>query len=134
MSKIFTGYFGRLKTYRENGLFPVAIAQYVPDWFNGSQYLPLAPMKYMLSKSMPTSVFDKEYKQHILSKLTPEQVIRQLEFLSKGQDVVLLCYEKQQSDCHRGLVAEWFNRKGFDVQEYGIEQESPPEAVQLGLF
>lgn len=134
MSRIFTGYFGKLKKYTEEGLFPIAIAMYLPEWYHGSQYMPLAPHKYMLSKNMPVSVFDREYKQHVLQKLSPEQVIRQLDFLSKGKDVVLLCYEKLQRDCHRGLVAEWLIKNGYDVQEHGVEQETVPDATQLGLF
>jgi len=45
-----------------------------------------------------------------LSKLDPVSVVEELKTKSQGQPVVLLCYEKSGSFCHRHLVAEWLNK------------------------
>lgn len=132
--KIYTGYFAKTKVYEQKGLRPIAIALYPPDWFSGHQYLPLAPIGYMMSSTMPVSAFDREYKKHVLGVCDPKAIVRQLKKISKGQDIVLLCFERLQEECHRALVAEWLNKAGFDVQEYDLGENKKPVATQLGLF
>ncbi len=132
--KIYTGYFAKTKVYEQKGLRPIAIALYPPEWFSGHQYLPLAPKGYMMSRTMPAPVFDREYKKHVLGVCNQKAIVQQLERISDGQDIVLLCFERLQKECHRALVAEWLNKAGFDVQEYDLGENKKPVATQLGLF
>jgi uncharacterized protein (DUF488 family) len=39
-------------------------------------------------------------------------------WLAKDYHIVLLCYEKPDSFCHRHLVAKWFNENGFPIEEW----------------
>lgn len=132
--KIYTGYFAQDRNYRKAGLKSIAIALYLPTYYFGERYLNLAPMPYMMSKSMPPDVFDREYSKNVLGQTSPHQVYVELEQMSEGKDVVLLCYEKLQSECHRGNVARWMNQAGYDVQEYETERKPVPDASQGSLF
>ena len=40
---MYTGYFGKIKTYKKAGLIPVSICGKAPDWYTGHQYKKLAP-------------------------------------------------------------------------------------------
>ena len=35
---MYTGYFGKIKTYKKAGLIPVSICGKAPDWYTGHQY------------------------------------------------------------------------------------------------
>ena len=55
-----------------------------------------------------------------LNNLSAKIVIKELEELSCGKDIVLLCHEKAGEFCHRRLVADWLNRElGIKVVELG---------------
>jgi hypothetical protein len=105
--RIYTGYFARLKQYKQAGLTPVSIARFKPRWYAGFTYLKLAPTSDMLK--MPNEQYNEKFNR-ILSKLDPVRVVEELKAKSGGQPVVLLCYEKSGSFCHRQTVAEWLNR------------------------
>ncbi|MBR3208903.1 MAG: DUF488 family protein [Bacilli bacterium] len=110
---IWTGYFSGYKG--DNG---VAICLYKPYWFQGEQYLPLAPTKRLLYWFRETNkgkdaqeIYCRLYKKYVLSKLDVHQVARALD----GK--VLLCYEKPGVFCHRHIVAEWLNENGYECKE-----------------
>jgi uncharacterized protein YeaO (DUF488 family) len=66
--------------------------------------------------------YRRRYRQDILDVLDPDKVLRDLRVEKAGHDIVLLCFEKDRTYCHRGLVAEWFlERKGIMVPELGEE-------------
>ncbi len=129
--KIYTGYFAQVKNYRKAGLKTIAVCLNVPWYYKGDRLLSLAPMPYMMDKSMSDEVFNKEYSKKVLGVLKQAQVYADLEQISDGKDVVLLCYEKLQEECHRGNIAIWMNEAGFDVQEFIIEgqKKSVPAAT-----
>jgi hypothetical protein len=105
--RIYTGYFARLKQYKQAGLTPVSIARFKPRWYAGLTYLKLAPTPDMLK--MPDEQYNEKFNR-ILSGLDPVSVVEELKTKSQGQPVVLLCYEKLDSFCHRRTVAEWLNK------------------------
>jgi len=99
--RIYTGYFARLKQYKQAGLTPVSIARFKPRWYSGLTYLKLAPTPDMLK--MPDEQYRKKFNL-ILSKLDPVSVVEELKTKSQGQP------EKLDSFCHRRTVAEWLNK------------------------
>ncbi len=103
--KIYTGYFARLKHYVEAGLFPVSIARSC-RFFKGPEYIALAPAAAL--KGLNSEDYTALYIG-MLSGLNPEEVMVDLEKLSCDRPVVLLCYEKSESFCHRHIVREWLN-------------------------
>jgi uncharacterized protein (DUF488 family) len=54
--------------------------------------------------------------------IDPDEVLRHLEKLGAGHENILLCFEKDRTHCHRGLVAEWFHEtRGITVPELGTD-------------
>jgi uncharacterized protein (DUF488 family) len=112
-----TSYFARCA--REPGA--VSIARFPPKWYEGARYLALAPAPDML-KIEDWDEYRRRYREEILEKLDPDEVLRALSALGAGRGVILLCFEKDRTHCHRGLVAEWFaETKGIRVPELGAD-------------
>lgn len=99
----------------------VSIARFPPTWYTGPRYLPLAPEPEML-RIGDWDEYQRRYREEILSALDPDAVIRDLGVDGAAHDIVLLCFEKDRSRCHRGLVAAWFlETKGMVVPELGSD-------------
>ncbi|OPX64566.1 MULTISPECIES: DUF488 domain-containing protein [unclassified Methanoregula] len=95
----------------------VSIARFPPDWYTGRCYFPLAPKPAMLQIG-DWAGYRRRYREEILAPLDPDAVLRELGVEGADHDVVLLCFEKNRSHCHRGLVAEWLEKKtGIRVPE-----------------
>lgn len=141
---IYTSYFGAFKnhnmdiigddasTYRENVL-PVAICRYPPKGWSGVWYPKLAPSQELLAewKNDPRNddhfgIKRKQYEDQVLSKLDAKEVMTDLQrkipgveplWESKRYHVMLLCYEKRDSFCHRHFVAQWLTKNGYPCEE-----------------
>lgn len=114
---MYTGYYAQLKKYLADGLYPVSIAGKCPEWYHGAEYKKLAPKWSFFSEWKNGShkgdndYYIKHFKEEVLDKLDPAQVIKELEgFTGVSSDkIILLCYEKPGDFCHRHLVADWLN-------------------------
>lgn len=120
---IYTGYYAKLKKYKEAGLIPVAISRGVPDFCQDIDRLEMfQPSFQTLIDFKYNRITVKEYTQQygrdILYYLDAEMIYEMLDKKYKGQDIVLLCYESPHFFCHRHLVAQWFNNSGIPVKEY----------------
>jgi hypothetical protein len=114
--EIYTGNFANVKKYEAAGYIPVSIARYPLRYYTGLRYSKLAPLDWMLK--LPEREYITEYNSRILGALNPSTIVDELNFLSKGKDVVLLCYEKEGDFCHRRLVAKWLeNHLSINVPE-----------------
>jgi len=110
-----TSYFA--KSARTPGA--VSIARFPPKWYAGPRYVQLAPLPEML-RIGNWEEYRMRYREEILAPLDPDEVLAELAVLAGGPDIILLCFEKDRSHCHRGLVAEWFREKrGLPVPELG---------------
>jgi hypothetical protein len=62
------------------------------------------------------------YHDEVLSVLDPDAVLQDLGVDGSGHDIVLLCFERERTHCHRGLVAVWlYETRGIMVPELGEE-------------
>lgn len=112
-----TSYFA--KSAREPGA--VSISRFPPKWYTGVRYFALAPKPDMLNIA-DWAEFRLRYRDEVLKTLDPDTVLRELGDLVPGHDIILLCFEKERTHCHRGLVAEWFlETTGLKVPEVGEE-------------
>jgi hypothetical protein len=119
-----TSYFAR--SAQEPGA--VSIARFPPRWYTGRRYFRLAPKPDML-KIGDWDEYKRRYREEILSGLDPNEILRDLDVAVAGHDVILLCFEKERTHCHRGLVAEWFaETTGLEVPEVGS-----PSTIQATL-
>ena len=111
--KIYTTYLKKLPT----SILPISIAtRSIPGW-TGLVYKDLSPgwEIWSIGKNCGWESFKEAYTRDIIGKLDPHKVIKDLEKLSGGQDIALVCYEKPEDNCHRHLVADWLP---IEVKEY----------------
>lgn len=113
--KIYTGYFAKTVAYENIGVVPIGIAISSPPFYQGLTYKKLAPKPWMLSKfktgELSEAGYVENFKNLVLKYLSPEIVKVELEKLSEGKDVVLLCWEVPGKFCHRNIVADWIGCK-----------------------
>ena len=118
---IYTSYFAKLKSLPDN-IVPISICGKAPDWYKGLQYKKLAPSFNLVYSYKSGEITSEEYiplyYKEVLNKYTVLEIQSDLNSLSEGKDVVLLCYETPKDFCHRQVVAEWFRQNGIDVTEY----------------
>ena len=109
----------------------VSIARFPPKWYTGARYLPLAPTQDML-KIKDWDEYRRRYHKEVLAALDPDTVLRDLGVDGSDHDIILLCFEKDRTHCHRGLVAAWLHEtRGITVPELG--NESPTLLPSDGL-
>ena len=116
---IYTSYYGNLRNISKN-IFRIAISRTSPIDQLAPTYKDLMPTLEDLFKYRATNdwaVYESNYKADVLSKLNPDDVVKDLYDLSGGRDVVLLCYEKPPRFCHRQIVAKWLNDAGYPCTE-----------------
>lgn len=136
---IYTTYFSNLKNLPKN-IVPISICAKAPQSWRGLQYKKLAPKYGFFTawKKMCRNVnkdkqneanvyYIEHYHKDVLSKLTPQQVINELQYLcelhnEKDAHIALVCYEKSSDFCHRHLVAQWLNAGGYECREWTEEQ------------
>lgn len=53
--------------------------------------------------------YTKEYKERVLDRLSPQQVVSDLLFISNDRPIILVCYEAPEAFCHRHIIAEWLS-------------------------
>ena len=115
---MFTGYFAKLKEYKQAGLIPISISAKAPDWYDGLEYKKLAPTraffqewKYGSHKGY-NDYYISQFDEQVLKCFIVEDVLTDITNLSGGEidKVILLCYEKSTDFCHRHLVADWINK------------------------
>lgn len=120
---IYTGYYAKLKKYKEDGLYPIAISGRVPDFFSGDRYKDFAPRFRMFQKWKNKEISDLQYTTEYrqwLDSLDKEEIREELkDVLKEYNDIVLLCYEKPGDFCHRHILADWLEENmGVRVDEY----------------
>lgn len=114
---IATGNFANVKKYINQGFTPISIARF-NRYFNGSKLMELAPPAEMIHQ--PEEIYTPNFKKEVLGKLDANEIYANLEKLSLGKDVVILCYEKAGDFCHRRLVADWLTENlGIEIIELG---------------
>ena len=104
---LYTSYYSNMEL-KNRDLFPIGISIGTPINIQGAKYLKLAPSAELLQhwkKFHDEKVYNNVFG-HYLMTLNPNEIISELTQMSKGKDIVLLCYEKE-TFCHRQIVARW---------------------------
>ena len=117
---IYTGYFGKSKKYPAE-IVQISICASPPKAYKGLEYKILAP-KYRIFMEWKDTHNSNRYIQcfnsEVLGPLDPKSVYADLERMSGGKDIVLLCYEKPEDFCHRHIVADWLGKSvGAEIKE-----------------
>jgi len=114
--KIYTSYFGNLKNLK---METFSIARYSPQWYAGERLSCLMPSSVLLKKSRNENMpLEGEYEKLYIAELDSKknEIKREIEKISKNKDIVLLCYEKDENECHRKLAGKYLAFLGFDVE------------------
>ena len=121
---LYTGYFAKLKIYKQANLIPVSIAGVAPSWYTHSnefEFKKLAP-KFWFYKKYKDGMFTKEeytkhYLNEVLSKWENPNTLKQelIDLFQKenSNGIILLCYESPNNFCHRQIVREF-----LQINEY----------------
>ncbi len=113
---LYTSYFGNIKKLPE-GYTIISISRMCPKGIKMKMYGKLAPSAELLSDYKSGLVsweqYVERYKKETLSKLNPTEVAKEL-----GDNVILLCYEKADDNCHRHIVSEWLRNAGININEF----------------
>ena len=121
---IYTSYFANLKNI-DSSIVPISISLYPPKWYEGAIYKKPAPT-YEILNDWKKGKQDEEAKGHyermyqfsVLRKLNANEVLKDLEEISNGKDVCLLCFEKRGDFCHRHLFAKFLEDSlGIEIKE-----------------
>ena len=111
--KIYTSYFSNIKNLN---VVPISISGNPPKGYSGLEYKKLAP-KYSFFKiwkeTGDNNYYIRHFNQDVLDKLDANIVYKELEELSEGKDIALICYEKPEDFCHRHLVNEWLQKNNI---------------------
>ena len=116
--KIYTSYFANWRHFPEDAV-QVAICRKLPKGYKGLWYERIAPdyeMMYGMKDSSMRDFFAVKYIEDVLKPLDRQEVLRELEELSGGKDIVLLCYETPMDFCHRHLVAKWLGLNSLEAE------------------
>ncbi|MBR6262720.1 MAG: DUF488 domain-containing protein [Prevotella sp.] len=129
--EIYTSYFGHLKKLGAAGIKPIGIARWKPHFYNGVNMFSVAPTRYMLSDDCDEEEYLVLYDE-MLKRLGAKRILQEIESLSGGRNVALLCYEKPGDFCHRHLLADFLNKElGLNIREF---DGSTPQPKQISLF
>ena len=121
--KVYTGYYAKLKKYKENNLYPIAISGKRPDFYTGAYWSDFAPRykDFIEWKSGRDGdiQYTEKYRKWLnsLDKQEIRDVLEELE--NEYKDIIFLCYEKPGDFCHRHTLADWLEENmGLVVEEY----------------
>lgn len=157
--KVWTTYYSAIarmdksREQRDVNWRLVPISQEIPDWLPRyhpravrQRYMPLAPPAQLLGlhqQGISWERYTQLYHQMVLARLNPKTVYEDLRRLiapentsrARGQAPILLCYEADHSECHRGLVAQWLSSAGIMCQEWDdpMRQEKTTSRQARGL-
>ena len=113
---IYTSYFSMLRNMPGN-IQAYSIANGMPAGFGLIKLWPLVPSWGAVQQYKRSGDWEN-FKEQYLLKLENEELLGLLPLLEAG-GIVLVCYEKDPSVCHRSILAEWLTKKyGLDVKEW----------------
>ncbi len=77
-------------------------------------------MENLKSNKISEAIFIKEYKKQ-LNNLNAKSIFEQINFLSSGNEPILMTHGNKTSFCHRHILAKWFEEElGVIVEEFKI--------------
>ena len=87
----------------------------------------LAPTELTLAKYKDGSIDWKEYRQRYIDEsfdnpLFIDGLKEIVEYNDKGYDIFLICYEKDDSTCHRSILREILQINNYKCKEYRKEK------------
>ena len=123
---IYTGYYSKIKDYKDAGLKVISISRTIPDVVQVDGKLSfLCPDDSLLFGYKNGEIDEMEYTSKYLHKLGFFGAINIIQEIRRyGNDVVLLCWEAPDKFCHRHILANYLNKNSkVNVVEFGETTE-----------
>ena len=117
--KIKTDYFANWRNWDENYV-PISLCRFPPKGWNGIEYKDVAPEEWLLegykTGNINRDLYIKFYV-NMIKNIGRENILRELERLSGGKDVALICYEAPGDFCHRHILELILNAPHSEEEE-----------------
>lgn len=118
-----TGFFKQIDDSAAKGFISIALYPSKNDNVL-LEFRALAPnwklMENLKSNRISEAIFIKEYKKQ-LNNLNAKSIFEQINFLSSGNEPILMTHGNKTSFCHRHIVAKWFEDElGVIIEEFKI--------------
>lgn len=124
---LYTSYISKISKMPDD-MNKILIVRFLPKGFdlstcvNLKHRLELAPSKELLlsHKANPDwARYVREFNLEMQNRKDMREYLQQvLKYLQKGNDLCLICYEKDFHHCHRYLLAQWFIEHGIKWKEW----------------
>lgn len=115
-----TSYYAR---FRSEAGVPVQCSIGAPAWWADSPHPPLLDLRAVAPWGLKDIADDSEFRRQYRARLHRQspRILAELEELRAcypGTTLVLMCFERSRTDCHRLQLAEWLSdRLGVEVPE-----------------
>jgi uncharacterized protein YeaO (DUF488 family) len=123
---MYTSYIAKLKDIPEE-YTKLIITRHLPPSFNIDK-IPnchrlemMSPSKELLArykKDGDWESFQGHYWFEIMGDIDANDMLHELAKQAKKQTIVLVCYEKDETHCHRSILAGMLRDLGTDVKEF----------------
>lgn len=119
---IYTTYLAKLNKIPEES-YKIIIARYLPRSFDINKYhktyhcSELSPSAELLrkykEKEIEWSEFERLYTEEITNNDEVMKIIENMIEVSEriGRDIYLICYEKDNNECHRSLLSKYIREQ-----------------------
>ena len=93
----------------------ISVALKTPNGFRGMSYRKLSPKYDWWQDRYEHSYewFKEQFQKTVLDELDVHDVVKKL-----GEDAILCCWEKDDTFCHRHIIADWIREAGYIIEEY----------------
>lgn len=123
---LYTTYFAKMNKI-PNDCIKLIITRFPPKWLNINEYTKtyvvkqLAPSQELLlsyRKNNNWGEYVTQFKHEMVNREDMVDMLYRLnKFLYEGNDVCLICYEKNYKQCHRSLLGMYFKEKNIEWKE-----------------
>ena len=115
---IYTTYYANLKNIPKDAVV-YAISNGVPAGVAIPHFWQAVPIWGDVQNYKQTGDWE-QFKSQYLKLLELRDRAAWAELINSDKDVILVCYEKYPTRCHRSILAEWLNKHyGLGVKELG---------------
>lgn len=117
---IYTSYFSKATRLDKNKYDVVSITRYPPKWFHGMNIEIFAPSENLLWLYKNKHITDIEFTDIYYGELNrnKDKITDTINIINKyfdEKDLILCCYEKSDSLCHRHVLGRFLG-ENFDIE------------------
>ena len=127
---LYTTYLSNVKNLpNDENVVKILITRFRPTTtFNPQKYNllwrpSLAPSEHIFARHKDGSMSWKEFREAYIEQASSSYEFEKSffeirDYLNEGKDVFLICYEKDDMQCHRSILREIFNCNNIECKEY----------------